>query len=261
MFAHNAAFVEKVVESIGDRENLIWETCNEKKQGDHSTYQASAADPFHVAVANVVRARETALGYPKHLVIPIDMPEHRTVAGHKTPTNGGAGQESIGAMRSRLVDPQLSWNVPLISDNDCCPGEPDANFVRKKAWAAFTAHAHVDVFNNELFLKSVMASSNTSNGMEWVGNTQRFVKALSVDLVGMAPHDELATNGAWVLARPGSEYVVYLATGGTTTLSALPSPSSATWFDPRTGATSPAGPGPQFAAPDGSDWVLHVVEQ
>lgn len=261
VFQHNAVFVEKVVETIGDRENLIWETCNEKKQGDHSTYAASSQDPFHVAVANVVRAREQALGFPRHLVIPVDLPEHRTVAGHRTPTNGGSGQESIAAMRARLIDPQLSWNVPLISDNDCCPGEPDAAFVRQKAWAAFTALSHVDVFNNELFKKSVLSNTNTKNGMRWVGYTQQLVKSLGVSLAHMSPHDELATNGAWVLARPGDEYVVYLASGGSTTLTSLPAKVSATWFNPRTAATSAAGAGPTFTAPDTKDWVLHVVGQ
>jgi len=259
VFAHNAKFVEKVVETIGDRQNLIWETCNEKKQGDHSTFAASATDPFHVAVAKVVHDREQSLGFPRHLVIPVDLPEHRTVAGHRTPTNGASGQESIPAMRARLVDPQLGWNVPLISDNDCCGGEPDAAFIRQKAWAALTAGAHVDVFNNELFQKSVLANANTADGMRWVGYTRKFVESLSVDLVGMAPHDELATNGAWVYARPGDEYVVYLTNGGATTLSGLPASGSATWFDPRTATTSPAGSGPKFTAPDTQDWVLHVV--
>jgi Cellulase (glycosyl hydrolase family 5) len=259
VFPHNRAFVEKVVETIGDRKNIIWETCNEKKQGDHSTFAASAADPFHQAVAKAVHDKEQALGFPRHLVIPVDLPEHRTVAGHETPTNGAAGQESIAAMRARLIDPQLGWGVPLISDNDCCNGEPDAAFIRRKAWAALTAGAHVDVFNNELFQKSVLSNANTANGMKWVGLTRKMVESLGVNLVGMAPHDELGTNGAWVYARPGQEYVLYLSTGGATTLSGLPAGASGTWFDPRTGATSGAGAGPTFTATDSEDWVLYVA--
>jgi hypothetical protein len=259
VFPHNQAFVEKVVQTIGDRQNIIWETCNEKKQGNATTYASNAADPFHQAVAKVVHDQEQALGFPRHLVIPVDLPEHRTVAGHKTPTNGSPGQESIAAMRARLIAPQLSWGVPLISDNDCCHGEPDANFIRQKAWAALTAGAHVDVFNNELFIKSVLTNANTANGMKWVGLTRKMVESLGVDLVGMAPHDELSTNGAWVYARPGDELVVYLANGGATKLSGLPATYTATWFNPRTGATSPAGAGPTFTAADTKDWVLHVA--
>ena len=78
-------------------------------------------DAWHAAIADIVRARETALGLATHrLIVPVDLPEHRTVAGHQTPSDGG---ESIADMRARLAGEQFAWGLPLISDNDCCPGE------------------------------------------------------------------------------------------------------------------------------------------
>ncbi len=261
IFPHLAAFARRVVDTIGDRQNVIWETCNEKKQGDHSTASATANDAFHQAIAQVIHAREQSNGFPRHLVMPVDLPEHRTVAGHQTPTNGAGGEESIAQMRQRFLTEQRAWNVPLISDNDCCEGEPNAGFIRTKAWAALTAGAHVDVFNNELFKNSVLVNDNTKNGMRWVAATRQFVEDLAVDLAGMQPDDSLASGSAWVLARPGDEYVIYLQNGGSTTVSGLPASLTATWFNPRTAQTSPAGAGPTFGAADSNDWVLHIKKK
>jgi hypothetical protein len=259
VFSYNEKFVQKVVATIGDRDNVVFETCNEKKQGDHSTLAATAADAFHLAVAKAIHAEEKQLGLERHLVMPVDLPEHRTVAGHRTPTNGASNQESIPTMRSRLTGTQLAWGAPLISDNDCCAGEPDAAFIRKKTWAALTAGAHVDVFNNELYQASVLGDANTANGMKWVGLSRTFIESQNVDLRGTKPMDSIATNGAWVLAKPGNEYIVYLQSGGSTTLSGLPTSRTASWFNPKNGGTSNAGNGPTFTAPSNADWVLYVT--
>jgi len=259
VFDRIQAFVEAVVAAVGDQPGIIWETCNEKFGSPFDTYQAAANDPFHVAVAQVVRAKEQELGYPTHLIMPVDLPEHRTVAGHRTPASNNA--ETIVEMHDRLAGEQFAWDVPLITDNDCCLGEPDADFIREKAWAALTAGAYIDVFNNELTYAATLQNQNTADGMRYVALTRQFVEDQGVDLVGMAPADELVTGGAWALARPGDEFVVYLRAGGSTELQQPPASPQAVWFDPRQGGTQPAGSGPAFTAPDGSDWVLHVRGQ
>jgi hypothetical protein len=257
IYARNVAFVEQVVERLGGHANVIWETCNEKRLGDFSTPAATAADPFHAGLAAAIHARETAAGHPRHLVVPVDLPEHRTVAGHRTPTNGGGGEESIEAMHDRLAGEQFAWNVPLITDNDCCAGEPDAAFVRRKAWAALAAGAHIDVFNNELYRRGVLENANTADGMRWVGHLARFVREAGVDLVGMVPSDALVDAG-WAFARAGDELLVVLDGQPQVTVSALPAAFDAAWFDPRTGSLASASGGPTFVAPGAGDWVLHV---
>jgi hypothetical protein len=249
-----------VVATIGDRPNIIWETCNEKRAGDFSTPAASAADPFHRGIADAIRATEKARGLPAHLVMPVDLPEHRTVAGHKTPSNGQSGEESVGAMHVRMAGAQFAWKVPLISDNDCCPGEPDAATIRRKAWAALTAGGHVDVFNNELYRRSVLENKNTADGMRWVGLVARFVAELGVDLAGMVPLDHRVDHGAMAIGRDGEEYVVYVPGGaGSVTILGLPTEHAARWFNPREGGAQDAPPGPAFTPPDGQDWALHVL--
>jgi hypothetical protein len=254
---YNRAFVKKVVETIGGYDNIVWETCNEMKAADTSTFASSAAHPFHKAVAQAIHEAEQAAGHPRHLVMPVDLPEHRTVAGHRTPTNGGGSEESIEAMHGRLAGAQWAWNVPLITDNDCCPGEPDADFVRRKAWAALTAGAHIDVFNNEMFTKTVVGNQNTTKGIRYVGYLRKFLGDRGIDLAGFSPFDGAASAG-WTLARGNTEYIVYLDGASSVSIGSLPAAFNAWWFNPRDGTSQAASGGPSFAAPSGGDWVLHV---
>ena len=255
VFARHRQFIERVVDTLGARDNLVWETCNEKRAGPHATFAETADDPWHRAIADTIRAREASLGLPTHrLVVPVDLPEHRTVAGHTTPSDDG---ESPADMRARLISEQFAWNTPLISDNDCCPGQPDPDAVRVKAWAALTAGAHVDIFNNEMFKSAVLTAPQTAQGIHHVGLVHAFLRDLSVDLVGMTPNDSLVQGDAWTYARPNDEYVLYLPNGGMIDIPGLPA-ATALWWDPRNGGAQDAGPGPQFTAPSPGDWALHI---
>lgn len=261
VYASNLEFVRRMVEEIGDRENVVWETCNEKKAGDHSTPSASAMDPFHAGIADAIHEVEDELGYERHLVVPVDVPEHRTIAGHWLPTQGAGPQEKLSTMHDRFVNTQFGWDRVLITDNDCCVGEPDADILRRKAFIALASGAHTMGFNNEIFRKGFLNNANTQDGMRYIGYTRDFVESLGVDLIGMEPRDELVDAGAYALARPGEEWVVYVPAGaGTVTVQGVGGNATATWYDTRTGQTQDAGPGPGYTPPDGAEWALHVVQ-
>ena len=136
--------------------------------------------------------------------------------------------------------------------------EPDATFMRKKAWATLTEGAHISVFNDALSQRAVLENENTANGMYWVGLVRRFVEQLNVNLGGMQPADNLVSGEAWAIAREGEEYIVYLPSGGGTGIVGLPTGHVAQWYNPRNGDIDAADPGPFFTAPDTYDWVLHV---
>ena len=141
IYANNLEYVRRMVEEIGDRDNVVWETCNEKRAGDHSTPFATATDPFHTGIAEAIHEVEDELGYERHLVVPVDVPEHRTIAGHWLPTQGAGPQEKLSTMHDRLVNTQFGWDRVLITDNDCCVGEPDAQTLRRKAFVALASGA------------------------------------------------------------------------------------------------------------------------
>lgn len=260
VFAKNLLFVRRMVEAIGDRDNVVWETCNEKRAGNAADPVANATDPFHAGIAEAIHAAEAEFGWERHLVVPVDIPEHRTIAGHWLPTQGAGPEETLEEMHNRFVSTQFAWDKVLITDNDCCVGEPDANVLRRKAWVALASGAYTMGFNNEVFRNAILSNANTRDGMRFIGYTRDFVESLGVDLVGMAPHDELGSAGTYVLARPGEEWVVYVPDGtGPVTVSGVPNNARATWYDTQNGTSTDAGAGPSYSAPGGGDWALHIV--
>jgi PKD repeat protein len=74
----------------------------------------------------------------------------------------------------------------------------------------------------------------------------------------LSPRDDLVSSGH-CLAVPGQRYVIYLKTGGPTTVTGLSGGITASWYNPRTGTSQAAGSGPNFQAPDSNDWVLSII--
>ncbi len=258
--------VAAVVGALRNRPNIIWETCNEDQTKNVST-PSTAVSSWDQSIGTEIALADSN---PPHLIMPIDLPEHRTVAGYRTPAPSSA--ESVEAMHNRLRDTQHGWDLPLITDNDCCdPALGDyGDIPREKAWGALTAGAHTNFFIDHIaIVKDLMNNrSDIDRGMREVGNVNRFLTSAGVDLVDMVPSDDkiVGGTGAWAYARPNDEFVVYLRKAGnqapSVTLSALPNGFVAKWFDPR-GSTAPflATGGPTFTAPTSGDWVLHVKGQ
>jgi hypothetical protein len=266
-FAIHARYVRELVRRVGDRPNLIWESCNENS----TNYPV-----FDLAVAELITATERAHGYAPHLVMPRDLPDHRRVAGQFTPARDRPQlEESLAEMRRRLADEQVAWGQPLISDNDCCRDRGEPAFRRRKLWTALTAGAHVDFFVAGLPQdRALLESDDVARGLAFFGQVFRFFDAAGVDLLGMRPCS--AGGDGWALCRAATggaaapdastsarqrppEWLAYLPHGGGIRLDGLPEPRRACWFDPRDGRFLPAEGGPLYHAPGARDWVLHVA--
>ncbi|MCB1037909.1 MAG: cellulase family glycosylhydrolase, partial [Acidobacteria bacterium] len=64
---HLDAFVKKIMETVGDRRNIVWETCNEVRGGSNP------------AVHGTIRQSIETWDPLDHLIMPGDLPEHRDV--------------------------------------------------------------------------------------------------------------------------------------------------------------------------------------
>lgn len=77
----------------------------------------------------------------------------------------------------------------------------------------------------------------------------------------MEPHQGLVTNG-FCLADPGTEYVVYLVSGGTTDVTVTGGTFGVEWINPRNPSDVRDGgttrDGQDLTAPDGQDWLLRL---
>jgi hypothetical protein len=111
---------------------------------------------------------------------------------------------------------------------------------------------------------------------QWAGLSIRFFREHAGDFWNMRNADELVGNPAhddsrWCLAEPGRRYIVYLPTGGTTSLDlgAGSARYDVRWYDPRRGGALQTGTvrevhGPgrvALGAPPGEadeDWVVLV---
>lgn len=240
VFNYHKALVRKLIDTIGDLPNIVWEVCNEQFSGDPN---------FQPALADEISSYERSKGLIPHLVMPRDLPNHEMLEHCLV---------DVGQIHASMVS-NFSRNQPLFHDNDCRTEAFTPDYRRQKAWACLTAGGHINFFHFDMWQQAVLDSTDVADGMRFLGYTRKFVSDLGVNLVGMVPSDGLVSNG-WCLARGGDEYVVYLRSGGSTTVSALPASFTARWFNPRTGTSQTAVGGPQFTVPDTNDWVLHVVK-
>jgi hypothetical protein len=232
---YQKALLRKIVDTLGDMPNIVWEVANE-----------SGHTEWELGLADYVTSYERSRGLAQHLVVPRDLPGHQFVAGQ-------CDNSAVGAHDG--LAQSYGENRVLLSDNDCT-GAESADARRYKAWAAFTAAAQVNFFHFELFNPQVLESSDAQTGMRYIGLQRKLVDDQGIDLAGMHPADNEVSYG-WALGRTGQEYVIYMS-GGSTSVPSLRNPSRAVWFNTRDGSSFSAGAGPTFRAPDGYDWILYL---
>src|SRR5262245_28670869 len=242
VFQYQKALVAKVIDTLGDLPNIIWEVCNE-------AFPENIGFPWQIALANYITSYEQSKGLTAHMVMPRDTLNHENTPGYEL-------YPDVRVIHSDMMS-AYSWNRPLIANNDSSAEVYTPGYRRQEAWGVLTAGGHLDFFHFAMLRQSTLDSQDVTDGMRYVGYTRKFLNGLNVNLTGMSPSDYLVTNG-WCYARNGDEYIVYLMSGGSTTVWNLPALHTATWFNPRNGVQSAAGVGPSFTAPDGNDWVLHI---
>ena len=75
MFQYQKALVAKVIDTLGDLPNIIWEVCNE-------AFPETMGFPWQIALANYITAYEQSRGFTPHLVMPRDIPNHENTPGY-----------------------------------------------------------------------------------------------------------------------------------------------------------------------------------
>lgn len=253
------ALIDNVVVELGSLANVIWEICNEPERGSLSSWT--------LPLAQYLKAKDGG----RHLVVPLDVPGHQ-----QTPGLEGEEARPEGAHQALVARPS---DQPRIVHNDAPGSFLPAAGQREKAWAVLTGGAHVNYFFNLEDLRDIRPGKPAARGAAFVGRLPEAIEALGVDLRGMKPADDLVRGtvpgdvGAWGLARPGDELLVYkrdLPGNDAVTVLEPPGKYRARWYDPRRGRLMPepaqaekAGKGLRFIPPGNAaerrrDWVLHL---
>lgn len=133
---------------------------------------------------------------------------------------------------------------------------------RKAGWVSIIGSGYYIYGHNDLI--NVVTNWNIlySQGAKEMGYLRTFWD--KIEFWKLSPSNYLVTSG-FASVNIGKEYVIYLPTGGSTTvnLSAASGTLFVEWYNPRTGiyqdrTTVRGGASITFTAPDSNDWVLHI---
>lgn len=146
-------------------------------------------------------------------------------------------------------------------------GNFDPDKIRKAIWEVGLVGGtgvYVSGNNNDGYLDE--SYYNDFIAAPQVGHASLFFKNAVADLGALSPHGELIASGNSVIlaANPGSEYVAYLAQGGSVTINVASGTYTSNWYDPRNGSFTEGsafsgGSSISFTSPGTGDWVLHIL--
>jgi hypothetical protein len=253
------AYVRKVIDAVGDLDNVLYEIDNE---GDPSS------TPWQYHMIDLIRSYEATKPKQHPVGITAMWPNGST----SDLTNSSADWVSLAGS---LESPQTATGSQVwITDTDHICGVCGTT---SWVWKSFVKGHNVilmDKYDGAAI--GLGAEDNNLSESQWralrtnMGYARDY--ALLLDLNAAVPHGDkvLTYNGAvaqtgYCLAKPGSQYVVYLPDGGNVglDLSEVPGSLSVEWLNPATGAKTQAGtvaggPSVTLTAPFGGPAVLFL---
>jgi hypothetical protein len=264
VWAIQQAYIEKVVDTVNDLDNVLYEVANEAIASNAgvqwqydviakiNAYQAGKAKQHPVGMTFQTDAIN---GYSAHSVL------FDSDADWISPGRGAPDGETY-----RTDPPVANGAKVVINDTDHLWG---IGGDRTWVWKSFLRGL------NPIYMDDLESDPRKEDARKAMGHTLAYANRMA--LAAMTPRPELASVG-YCLADPGREYLVYLpprqrhsipAVGGffrsvvTVDLSAASGTFQVEWFDPRIGATiadeTVTGGAPRsFTAPFGGDAVLYL---
>jgi hypothetical protein len=242
------AYVEKVIDTVNDLDNVLYEISNEP----------DGTVPGTVSWVN-------------HMIDYIHTYESTKPKQHPVwftvPYPGGDNQDLLDSGAEAISpnsDVTSDGSKVVIADTDHYFGiGGDANWAWQKFCQGYNL-AYMDSWDNQFLDVSGLGhpDQNFRDNLGWIR-----AYANRMNLAAMAPHGELASSG-YALANPvatEAEYLVYLPDGGSVTvdLTATSGTLNVEWFNPgygtiTSGGTTTGGSNRLFSAPFGGSAVLYI---
>lgn len=242
ILAQQKAYVRKMIETVNDLDNVLYEVCNEVP---------ARAEAFEWMDHMAAFIHETEAQMPKQHPVGItaegggqDNPIlFKTCADWVSPGNGPA-------FEYRYNPPAGDGSKVIVNDTDHLWGHgAEVPWV----WKSFTRGLNVLFMDPWQRIPGEMeyyqdggVSTNQRYYYKWdevrrnMGYTRSF--ALKMDLNRCVPHNELCSSG-FCLADPGHEYLCFFPAGGSEGVNLRDQPGKyhAQWFNPATGKTYDGG--------------------
>jgi hypothetical protein len=248
------AYIRKVVDTVNDLDNVLFEIENEENPDDNVSWQ------------------DSIVGYIKSYESP--KPNQHPV-GITTPWSSEVTSSELFASSADWISPSGSWgygsNPPAATGQKVVLADTDHIFGMGGdsawVWETFTRG------NNPIYMDDLSQNSTMESARVAMGQTRSY--ANKMNLAAMMPRDDL-TSTSYALANPGQEYLAYNPSGGSFSVNlsdAAQSDSfSVEWFNPgsgaadlstgvSTGGTVAGGAMRTFSPPFPGGVVLYLVKQ
>lgn len=228
------AYVEKVVDTLNDLDNVLWEIANEAP-ADTATFQAHFIDHIHTYEAGKAKQHPVVMsGFDLNSTdsdcnTVLDASDADAVAYLKR-TSGTVPPADAGASKVSIFDSDHTWGFPVDTNNP------------EWAWGCFCrGHNPCYLDCNDLPLATPDEQIRAALG---------YIRTVAgmIDLATMAPNSALAST-TYCLANPGEEYLAYQPDSATFTVTLLAGTYRYRWINPANGALSTAG---EFTASAGA---------
>ncbi len=248
------AYVRKVIDTVGDLDNVLYEISNES-QGGSRQWQ------YHMI--NFIKRYESQRPLQHPVGMTAEWPDGNNNDLWASPADWISPS---GGVKDRPI--AIGQKVILADTDHFCGKCGDRAWV----WKSFTRG------ENPIFMDAYHGEAYGQGGKGYRFDTPNWVSVRAnlgytlaysgrIDLSAAKPRGDLTSTG-YALANPShenAEYLVYFPTGGTAVvdLSGTPGPLHLEWFNPRTGealrAGEVAGGGPRhLTAPFAGDAVLYL---
>jgi hypothetical protein len=234
VLAVQRAYVRKVIDTVNDLDNVLYEIANEST--------ASGSRQWQYDMINFVKAHQA--GKPKKHVVGMTAPGYGGSGANDSLWSSPADWISLGFITARygdVTDPLIS-NPPVvssdkvnISDTDhlgwhCFVNNP--TFTRTWVWKSFLRG------HNTILMEDFKSNSGWIAGRAAMGHTHTY--ANKMNLVAMTPQNGL-TSTSYCLANVGQEYLVYQAGSGAFSVNLSAKTYTFEWFNPATGTIAGTG--------------------
>ena len=259
------AYVRKVIDTVNDLDNVLYEICNESEGGAaYVAWQNHMIDLIHAYEAT--KAKQHVVGFS----VPY------SASGSNSGNNSGIFNSNADWVAPNEYDssgynykdnprPSAGSKV-VIADTDHLWG---LGGDRTWVWKSFTRglnFSYMDCYTEDA-LGCPISQADPARLSLLANMGYALNYANRMNLAAMTPRGDLCSTG-YCLANPAAsnaEYLVYLPSGGAVNvnLSASPGTLSVEWFNPSTGATTNAGTttggaNRSFTPPFSGDAVLYL---
>jgi hypothetical protein len=251
------AYVRKVIDTLNDLDNVLYEISNESP---------SNSDAWQHHLINLIKSYEA--GKPKQH--PVGMTWEWPNGNNQDLYNSPADWISLGGAGdlNNYQPPVASGNKVILSDTDHLCGICGN---RQWVWKSFTRGENpifMDIYDNATSGRGMPFSNpNEAEIRSNLGYARSYAQRMNLAAMTPTSNTSLCSSG-YCLRNPaasGAEYLAYLPNGGSISINLSSTQGTLTveWFNPATGATIAGGTvnggaNRQFTAPFGGDAVLYL---